>query len=183
MKHNKQLLRIEAKKIRKSLNTETISTTIVDNIKQWDKYQNSHTIMLFYPINSEINLLSLTEDKTKQFIFPIVDGNDIQPVLYTKEKGFQTGAFNIKEPIGNIANISDIELIFMPALAADLKGNRLGYGKGYYDRFLEKITKSTTTIIPTSEKLIFSHVPTEYHDKKSDYIITENRIIQINYFK
>lgn len=182
MNNDKNLLRQKAKDIRKRLNTEVVSTAIANNIAKWDKYQNSHTIMLFYPIGSEINLLKLLDDNTKRFVFPVVDGNNMHPVFYTKEKGFKTGAFNIKEPIGNTVDMNDIDLILMPALAADEKGYRLGYGKGYYDRFLNNTTNAATAI-PISEHLIFNSIPKEEHDKKADYIITENQIIKTELFQ
>lgn len=182
MNNDKNLLRQKSKDIRNRLNTEVISTAIANNIAQWDKYQSSHIIMLFYPIGSEINLLKLLDDRTKRFAFPVVEENNMRPVFYTKEKGFKTGAFNIQEPIGNAADINDIDLILMPALASDKKGYRLGYGKGYYDRFLNNITNATTAI-PISEHLIFNSIPKEEHDKKADYIITENQIIKTELFQ
>ena len=182
MNNEKSILRKKAKEIRSSINTEVISTAIINKIAKWEIYQNSHTIMLFYPIGNEINLLKLINDTTKKFVFPVVDGNNMFPVYYKKENGFKIGAFNIKEPIGDIADIKDIELIFVPALAIDNRGYRLGYGKGYYDRFLNNI-KNAVTIVPISEHLIFYNIPTEKHDQKSDYIITENTIIPTTYFK
>lgn len=182
MNNLKQILRQKAKDIRKQLNTELVSTAILNNITQWDKYKNSHTIMLFYPIGSEINLLKLLDDNTKQFVFPVVDGNNMHPVFYTKENGFKNGAFNIQEPVGNNVDISNLDLILMPALAVDKQGYRLGYGKGYYDRFLNKKTKPITAI-PISDRLVFNNIPTEEHDKKSDYIITENQIIKTELFQ
>lgn len=182
MNNTKDLLRQKAKEIRNNLNTEDVSSAIVNQITEWNIYKNSHTIMLFYPIGSEVNLLKLLDDKTKRFVFPVVDKNNMYPIFYTKEKGFKTGAFNIQEPVGDTANINDIDLILMPALAADKQGYRLGYGKGYYDRFLKNIT-NITTAIPISERLIFNDIPKEEHDQKANYIITENRIIETNYSK
>ena len=179
MNNEKSILRKKAKEIRSSINTEVISTAIINKIAKWDIYQNSHTIMLFYPIGNEINLLKLIDDTTKKFVFPVVDDNNMFPAYYKRENGFKIGAFNIKEPIGDIADINDIELIFVPALAIDNRGYRLGYGKGYYDRFLNNI-KNAVTIVPISEHLIFKHVPQEKHDIKSTYIITESRIIKTN---
>lgn len=178
----KQEFRNKAKEIRNKLNTSIISKAIINNIKQWDVYKNAKTVMIFYPIGSEINLLELINDDSKTFVFPIVTGSDMKPVIYNKNKGFKTGAFNIKEPIGDIVKINDIDLILMPALAVDKEGCRLGYGKGYYDRFLKNI-KNTATAVPISEHLLFDSIPKEVHDQKADFIITENQIINTSLFQ
>ena len=182
MNYNKIIFRQKAKEIRNRLNIEVISNVIVNNIKKWDIYQNSDTIMLFYPIGSEINLLKLMDDTTKKFAFPVVDGNNMYFVYYKKENGFKNGAFNIKEPVGDKVDINNITLILIPALAVDKTGYRLGYGKGYYDRFLSNITNAITAI-PISENLVFDNIPKENHDIKANYIITENSINQTELFQ
>lgn len=177
---SKTSLRKQAKLLRDSLDTvyiTDISNKIVNNITLWDRYKESKNVMLFYPIKSEISLLGLLSDKTKSFYFPSVVGNDIFPVQYFEKKGFKNGDFNIKEPVGlRIDDFSVIDLIFAPALAVDKNGYRLGYGKGYYDRFFEHISLNVVKAVPVFSKLFLENIPYETYDKTVDYVITEDSI-------
>lgn len=175
---NKKLFRIKAKDIRDNLDVLSISDNITKNILLWDEYKRAKNVMLFYPINSEISLLNLLNDNTKSFFFPSVDCGDIYPVKYSYEKGFKTGNFNVKEPVGEYLNdYSSIDLILIPALAVDLQGFRLGYGKGCYDRFLEHVKSDVIKAIPIASNLVFDTIPVEAHDKNVQFIVTENEIV------
>ena len=83
------------------------------------------------------------------------------------------GTFGVLEP--NTDKKTDIipDLIIVPALSADKNGFRLGYGKGYYDRFISNLKKSVPTLVPIFSELITENLPTEPHDKKVDVIVTE----------
>lgn len=175
---NKKIFRTNAKNIRNNLDIGSISDKVTKNILLWDEYKRAKNIMLFYPINSEISLLNLLNDDTKSFFFPSVDCDDIYPVEYSFENGFKTGNFNVNEPVGEYLNdYSSIDLIFVPALAVNLEGFRLGYGKGFYDRFLEHIKSDVIKAVPVPSKLVFDTIPTEAHDKKVQFVITENGVL------
>ena len=181
MNRVKDILRKNAKLIRKNIDVLRCSNAIAKHILNWDLYKQCKNVMLFYPIGSEYSLLQLLEDKSKTFLFPHVEGETMYPVIYDKTKDFITGSFGIKEPQGEkLENYSLIDMIFVPALAADIKGFRLGYGKGFYDRFLEHISSACVKVIPVSSQLVFDSVTTEPHDKSCDYLITENNIIKTN---
>ena len=174
MKNIKNILRNNAKIIRNNIEKEICSDQIVKYIKSWNIYKSSQNVMLFYPVCSEISLLELLKDTDKNFYFPVVDGDSMYPVLYDSRKGFKTGKYNIMEPVGEkLFDYSILDLIFVPALAVDMEGFRLGYGKGYYDRFLEHISDSCNKAVPISSKLIFDKLPRENHDRSVDYIISD----------
>ena len=178
MKNIKAILRKNAKIIRNNIERDIVSAQINSKILNWNIYKKSQNIMLFYPVNTEISLLGLLKENNKNFYFPAVNGDSMYPVLYNPEKGFKTGKYNIMEPVGNkLSNYNVLDLIFVPALAVDTAGFRLGYGKGYYDRFLEEISAQCTTVVPISSELIFKELPKDKHDKSVDYIISENGII------
>ena len=80
-----------------------------------------------------------------------------------------------KDKIKNISS-DKIDLIIVPGVAFDLKGNRMGHGKGYYDRFLNLV--KSTSIGLAFEFQIIENIPVESHDKPIDMIITEKRIIK-----
>lgn len=182
MNQTKNLLRHDIKDIRKHLNIPFCSQKICEQISSWAIFNKSRNVMIYSPIGTEFSLLSLLADtNNKSFFFPSVRGNEIHPVFYDKTKGFKTGDFNIKEPIGEIlTDYSFVDLIFVPALAVDINGFRLGYGKGFYDRFLPHLSDRCIKVVPISSKLVLDSIPVESHDKSVDYIVTENEIIPVS---
>ncbi|MBS4759081.1 MAG: 5-formyltetrahydrofolate cyclo-ligase [Clostridium sp.] len=180
MKNKKNQLRKKCKFIRNTLPNSSCSDKIVKIISNWDIYLAAKNIMLFYPINSEISLLKLLDDKSKSFYFPVVSSDAMFPVKYDRYHGFCSGYFNINEPLGErLEDYSILDLIFVPALAVDYAGCRLGYGKGYYDRFLSNICDSCIKSVPIYSDLVFDKLPKEKHDKECDFIVTEEQIIKI----
>ncbi|MDI6799405.1 MAG: 5-formyltetrahydrofolate cyclo-ligase [Actinomycetota bacterium] len=92
----------------------------------------------------------------------------------------QEGAYGILEPIetkGRLVKADEIDVVILPALAFDRTGSRLGYGCGYYDRFLKGIKEGAVSIGLAFEAQIVAEVPFESHDVKADYIVTEAEII------
>lgn len=91
----------------------------------------------------------------------------------------QEGAHGILEPIetkGRLVKADEIDVVILPALAFDRTGGRLGYGCGYYDRFLKGIKGEAVSIGLAFEAQIVAEVPFEPHDVKADYIVTETGI-------
>ena len=90
------------------------------------------------------------------------------------------GAFQIEEPTGDdTADIAEIELIIVPGIAYDRKGNRIGRGKGYYDRLLTA-TKATKIGVGYDFQFIDDEIPSEPHDVWVDVVITESRRLVIH---
>lgn len=131
----KQSIRSQVLRKRDSLLEEEIKTAsqqIVEQIQKLKEYKKAKVVALYQPIKNEVNLLSL---KGKSFAFPKVFGEDIK---FFNDKEFKQGAFNVMEPIGeNFVDKNDIDIIFVPLVAIDKANNRIGYGKGYYDRYLQ----------------------------------------------
>ncbi len=93
------------------------------------------------------------------------------------------GAFHIEEPTGDdTADISQIELVVVPAVAYDRRGNRVGRGKGYYDRLLAE-TNATKVGVGYDFQLLDEEIPAEPHDVAVDIVITESRRLVIHHLK
>lgn len=113
----------------------------------------------------------------KHFFLPRVNGVNLDILPYEETK-LELGSFHIEEPTGdNTVDPSDIELIIVPAVAYDKKGNRLGRGKGFYDRLLSS-TKATKIGVGYDFQLI-EEIPSEPHDVPMDIVITQNSTIII----
>ena len=95
-------------------------------------------------------------------------------VPYEKDS-LSENEFGIMEPMSDFSVLpQQNDIIIVPALAADKNFNRLGYGGGYYDRFLKNL--SAKKIVPISEKLITSEIETDVFDQKVDIIVTEKAV-------
>ena len=166
---NKTCLRIWAKSLRKTLDTDKISNAIVKKIRSLDIYRTAKNVMIFYPLQFEINLLPLLED-SKNFYLPKVDGENLLVCPFKIGERLVKSEFNVLEPL-SVPVSSDIpEVVFVPALAVDKNNFRLGYGGGFYDRFLE--SSKAYSIVPVSEKLIVEKLPVDEFDIPVDCVIT-----------
>ncbi len=166
---NKTCLRIWAKSLRKTLDTDKISNAIVKKIRSLDIYRTAKNVMIFYPLQFEINLLPLLED-SKNFYLPKVDGENLLVCPFKIGERLVKSEFNVLEPL-SIPVSSDIpEVVFVPALAVDKNNFRLGYGGGFYDRFLE--SSKAYSIVPVSEKLVVEKLPVDEFDIPVDCVIT-----------
>ncbi len=169
---NKKELRKKAKEIRKNIDIKSVSKVIVEKISNIEDFKIAKNIMIFYPLENEIDLLGLVEkNPDKNFYLPRTNGETMEACSFNIGDKLLKGAFNVCVPTTNKINPQILDLIFTPALMVDKNNYRLGYGKGFYDRFLKET--NAKTIVPISKKLIVEKLPIEEHDKKVDFIITD----------
>ena len=116
-------------------------------------------------------ILNLLQGKDKEVVVPkIANAEQLQHFLITDQTRFQKNALGIPEPVSGIEiEASKIDVVFVPLLAFDDKGHRVGYGKGYYDRFL-------TTCRPDCIKIGLS-----FFEKEQDSFIIEPTDIPLDY--
>lgn len=168
---NKTTLRRKAKDIRKTLDIVNVSTKIRENLVAHSFYKNSKNIMIFYPTKYEVNLLELMGFSDKKFFLPRVKGMELEVCEFSEESELKKSEFNILEPITNPVQPSLLDLVIVPALMADKRGYRLGYGGGFYDRFLAKYGKSFKSIVVIPECLFVGELPIDKYDQKVDDIV------------
>ena len=166
---NKSELRIWAKNKRKELDMATISTILTDKLVKTEEYKSSKNIMLFYPLKDEVNLLSLLGDDSKNFFLPRIKGEILECCNYTNGDELCESCFKTVEPTCQACDKKNIDLVIIPALACDKDGYRLGYGGGFYDRFLKDFHGIKITCIP--RELVIETVFPEKHDIKPDMIL------------
>lgn len=166
-------LRNNAKHIRKTLDIKSISEKIVENISALEIYQKAQHVMIFYPIGHEVNLLALMNDD-KQFYLPKVDGDQLLVCPYKKKDKLLVSDFKTHEPTTEPVNPDILDVIFVPALVVDKHFNRIGYGGGFYDRFLSKKAPNATKIVAIPSALTIEKIPEENFDEKINVIICED---------
>ncbi len=173
-----QLRKLSLEK-RKTINNEVYSEKILKKLFSLEEYKKSQNILCYYPLKYEINVLPCFEDTSKNWFLPRVNGENLEICPYCKEK-LKIGHFKIYEPLTeNLKTNEIIEMVIIPCVAADRKGYRLGYGKGYYDRFLSSISKNTKKILLVYSDLLFQSVFPESHDVNADIIITDKEILRV----
>ena len=136
----------------------------------------------YYPSNYEIDdldILDLLEKKNFKVSLPIIKkDNQMNFYRWSRNDPLKINKFGIPEPLSSKVFYPDILLV--PLVAYDGNLNRLGYGGGFYDRYIEKIEKIKNVIkigIAFSFQKITS-VPTNNYDKKLDFVITEKEILR-----
>ena len=161
---------------------------VADQFINWYGYQNAKTVMLTQSFNTEIGtsrIINHALENGKTVYLPTCD-------IFTKEliptqvraypDDMVVNHYGILIPKATCPvceHIEDIDLVLVPGMAFTEQGNRLGYGGGFYDRFLKKYGSHMISASLTREALIYEELPTDHFDQKVDWIITEERIITI----
>ena len=146
--------------------------------------QSARTIFFFAPMPGEVNLWPLLEETLaaeKAAALPRFDSKS-QNYLAARVQNLQTdlvaGKLGIREPNAACAEIplDQFDLILVPGVAFDLRGHRLGRGKGYYDRLLANATAVKCGI--AFDEQIVEEVPVEEHDARMNFIVTPSRCLK-----
>jgi len=167
----KKNLRKHAKEIRKTLDISAVSSVLSAKIRRHEVYIAAKDVMLYYPAGSEYNFLQLLNDSSKNFYFPKVCSENLLVCPYSTSSGFVKSPLNIMEPCSNPVTPLILDLVIVPALMVDKNGYRLGYGGGFYDRFLP-LTKAKS-VCALSSKLCIDRLPSTKLDIPVDFVITD----------
>ncbi len=170
---DKNLIRTNNKLLRKQLNIKKASDIILSKICSLKEFLDAKNVLIFYPLKYEINLLPLLEFKDKNFYLPKVEGDNLLICPYSNN--LKKSSFNVMEPVDNIfcKNLSIIDTAFIPALAVDKNMNRIGYGKGYYDRLFSDTSFKAKKIVVINKELVVDNINANIFDKKIDFYITD----------
>lgn len=179
MKTEKERLRREYKKIRDNLTPEAQTAKSIAVWKYFfdlEEYETCKTVMLYSNIKSEVRTDVFAQRlfcDRKRVIYPLTDPlkNEIHPIEITSLSQLERGNFGILEPKGQAVSKEEIDLVIVPGLAFDLFGQRLGYGGGYYDRFLKDF--SGLCIGFSYSDCVCYALPGEENDVRVDMLITE----------
>lgn len=157
-----------------------LDLSIVRRILASRAYQKADTLLLFAPLPGEVNLLPLVRAARKDgknVAFPRchTETNTMEFFLLLPEQRLIKGAYGIPEPPEDAPKwiATEKTLCLLPALTFDPSGNRLGYGKGYYDRFLSTFPGIAAGAV--YEGMMVKQVPTEPHDLPVRLLFTEKR--------
>lgn len=139
-KEIRQLIRIE-KRLRSAEDLREQSEKIMSLLEMHERFQKAHTVLMFYALPDEpATQLKLDQwAQEKVIILPVVVGDDLILRRYTGPECLAEGAFHILEPQGEQFDAYEsIDMVVVPGVAFDRHLNRLGRGKGYYDKLLSR---------------------------------------------
>ncbi len=177
---NKSEFRELVRAIRKKISNEElrqISNKIAENLLNSDDYLQCTTVLCYKSKEREIAtdvIIAKAFKDGKRVALPKCEGKNLAFYEIKKNSKLIIGDFGIQEPDVKTCNkiiYFDKTLCILPCLCADIYGHRLGYGGGYYDRFLEHYTGKKAVLCPSF--LVFNKIPFEDFDIAADLIISE----------
>lgn len=166
---------------RDSLSQDFINITskqIQDNLRKVDFFRNAKSIGAYYSIGSEVKTQDILQEilkSGKEIALPKVVKKDLVFKKINSFSDLEQGNFSVMEPKDDCKDVKKIEVIIVPAIALTRNGYRLGYGFGYYDRYLSG-KKSKTIALSYSKQIIKSFSYSD-HDVRIDCIVTEDEVI------
>lgn len=185
---SKEIVRKEALIKRRAFTVNEVcnkSRIIRERLLMLPKYGKYQTFMCYVSYKNEVDTKELIRyllQDGKQVFLPRItsDKKDIEAIeIKDFDKDLKKGTFGIMEPFCSSRECAgDIDMIIIPGVAYDINKNRLGYGGGYYDRFLSGLKSSSLKLGLSYDELVYESLPVEEHDIKVDIIITEKRIIK-----
>lgn len=138
----------------------------------WAKANN---VFLYHALTDEVDttiLIDAAMHEGKTVLLPVIDGDDLRLKIHTGAT--QTGSYSIQEPIGEeFTCYKEIALAIVPGMAFDKKGNRLGRGRGFYDRTLPKLAEAYKIGLCFPFQLLES-IPSEAYDIKMDAVLYDS---------
>tara|TARA_Y100000590_G_scaffold461447_1_gene623045 strand:+ start:2300 stop:2842 length:543 start_codon:yes stop_codon:yes gene_type:complete len=165
---------------RKNIYNYEIKKKLLKNIKKIFFFKNK-IVAGYFPINHEISILEILKylEKKNKIVFPkIKNKNQMEFYPWDKFDFLTVNYLGIPEPNFNKKKEYP-DIMFIPMVAFDQNKNRLGYGGGFYDRYIKKIEKKKR-VIKIGCAFSFQKInklPINYYDKKLDFILTEKEII------
>ncbi len=157
----------------------TLETIVFSKVELLPEFKFSKNILMYHSLDDEFPTKNTIKRwaEYKQIFLPRVKGLDLELLAYNSQC-LKTGAFGIEEPTGNNTIPPQlIDLIIVPAMAFDPYGNRLGRGKGFYDRLLAMTP--ATRIGVGYDFQILDILPADRHDIKMHYVFTPNCSIHV----
>jgi len=189
---------LDKKELRKQIITErdqltddeiaTKSAIIAEKLYSLPAFNQAEAIMYFVSFGSEVDTRPMVEEtirRGKTALAPkaVPQSRELIPSrIIDWESDLMPGYYNIPEPRAGALRPyapEQIDLLIVPGVAFDLKGNRLGYGGGYYDRFFSLLKPGTPLVALVFDLQIVPAVPIDEWDRPVDCVITDQRLIEI----
>ena len=175
---------MEKKEIRREIKRQTLALDIQESLAQSQQVmervmaiiaqRKPQTVALFAPLGDEVQIAPLAEKVSCRVVLPRVKGEGMEFYDYDAE-AMAVGSFGIVEPQGGQAVAAqEIDLMVVPGVAFTEAGDRLGRGKGYYDRYLSREGFRAYCVGVCYAHQVVGELPVEPHDKQMDEVVSGN---------
>lgn len=158
------------------------STATAKNVLSSPAFINARSVFIYVSTKNEPDTSVIIKEALKKgkrvFVPKCISKGVMIPVAITPDSVFESGYMGIFEPkeYDLSLRVTEIDLSVIPCLTANEKGDRLGHGAGFYDRFLSGV--KTEKMCLCFGKILSDDIPTDRYDIKMDYVVTENGIIK-----
>ena len=156
------------------------------NLLSLEEFARADCVALYAPAHNETGtdlILAAAFKSGKRVLYPAICGHTMVFRAVERIKELQEGAFGILEPCptGIDHQADEADLIVVPGVVFDLSGHRIGYGKGFYDRFLHHPGRSALLVgLCHDFQLTESMIPADIHDIPMDIVVSDLRIIRVS---
>ena len=184
----KQDLRARSKERRRNMKSEEkqlLDKAVADNVRRLKEYRPANTILIYMSTPIEVDTIGIIKNAWadgKRVAVPrcIPDTRDMEFHYIDNLESLSVGSFSVLEPDESLPTVTDFSgcLMIVPGMHFDMKGYRIGYGKGYYDRYMVRFTGISAGICYSGELKPFL-----YHgryDRHVDIVVTDKRIKTCN---
>jgi len=158
------------------------SRSIADRVTGLPEARDAAAIMAFWSFGSEVDTAPLIERlvaEGKTVALPRIEGSEVVPVAFVPGAATTGTSFGAMEPAeGRVLDPAELGLVIVPGVAFDRSGNRVGYGAGYYDRFLPRTRDGAPAVAIAFAMQVVPDVPAGRMDRRVDAIVTEAGVIR-----
>lgn len=161
---------------------EEKSRRIIERLNEIEPLRQARVIMTYSAIRNEVDLWPYLEESLgagKTVLLPRVEGDKLLAVPFEGKDRCQINSLGIQEPCGSELAVEEIEAVLVPGVAFDKNGHRLGYGRGFYDRFLPGLSPWAFRCGIAYEFQIFASVFPEENDIPMHWIVSEQSEIAV----
>lgn len=157
------------------------SRAIADRFFGLPDTAGAETVLAFWSFGSEVEtapLISRLRSEGKTVALPRIEAGDVVPVVAAPGAPMSETSFGAMEPEGPALDVAELDLVVVPGVAFDRWCGRVGYGGGYYDRFLERRREGVAAIAFAFALQIVDRVPSGAIDRRVDGVVTEVEVIR-----
>ena len=174
---DKKLLRQSIKQKKREMTAEQIesaSARLGQMLSECDLYQQAETVYFYLPYNQEVRTVPMVQrafEEGKRVAVPKIYGDEMRFIYISDFTGIEKSSCGIPEPVADGPVADDLTaLVLMPGLAFDKQGNRVGYGGGFYDKFLQAEPNHPTVALCYDFQL-FDKLETDDYDIPVDLVL------------
>ena len=165
------------------LPTSELSARLEQQLRVWHLYQEAQHVLSYMAFGNELDLGALLEDESKTFyVTRTWKKPELRLSVHRLDGGLERHPYGYYQPPAEAEPIDPktLDLVLVPGLCFDRAGGRIGYGAGYYDRFLPDLCARVPRVGVTAEALVVPELQREGHDVLMTHLLTEKGIAQIS---